>query len=490
MALVLPIVCALLGAALIFSAAVLAKQKDKAKQERSKLEQILLAVSDPMLVVDSQRRVEMLNRAAERLAGWPIHEAEGRLYQTVYNVDAEVDAVAEALQGRPRSRKQVALRTKAGEEVLVSDHITPLWGKKGKVLGVLCTFKQVGSRENQWSQLAQLSFRDALTGLYNRRYFQQELPRLDHPDFLPLSMIVGDLNGLKLTNDIFGHSMGDQLLIAVSNTLLAICRPSDRVFRWGGDEFIVLLPKTGAEEAKQICDRIRRALDKQAVGAVALNMPLGCATKSEAGEDIHMVWQRAEEEMYWAKSVEQGLFQKATLDRITKELYSRSEAEKEHAERVSSLAEQFGRHLGLPCDELRNLRLCGLLHDIGKVALEPQLLYRPYPLSPEEAQEMKRHPLVGFRLLTCLEDTADLAPAVLAHHECWDGSGYPRGLKGDEIPYFSRILSIIETYDRVCDASADYALELIAAGAGSKFDPELAEAFVQMMDQPSAAEVN
>ena len=99
---------------------------------------------------------------------------------------------------------------------------------------------------------------------------------------MPLSMIVGDLNGLKLTNDIFGHSMGDQLLIAVSNTLLAICRPSDRVFRWGGDEFIVLLPKTGTEEAKQICDRIRRALDKQAVGAVALNMPLGCATKERS----------------------------------------------------------------------------------------------------------------------------------------------------------------------------------------------------------------
>ena len=176
-----------------------------------------------------------------------------------------------------------------------------------------------------------------------------------------------------------------------------------------------------------------------------------------------MVWQRAEEEMSGRNQLSRGSSRRLLWTDHQGALQPQR-SRKEHAERVSSLAEQFGRHLGLPCDELRNLRLCGLLHDIGKVALEPQLLYRPYPLSPEEAQEMKRHPLVGFRLLTCLEDTADLAPAVLAHHECWDGSGYPRGLKGDEIPYFSRILSIIETYDRVCERSADYALELIAAG--------------------------
>jgi len=483
---VLPIVCSLLGLAMVFSTVSLIRMKNVAKQEWRKCEQILQAVSEPMMVINSQGRIEMLNPQAQKLTGWSKEEAVGRDYEEVYNVQADTDAIAEALEGRTRSRKQVAIRTKTGTELLISDNIAPLRGDQGQILAVLCTFKRSGLRENQWSNLAQLSFLDGLTGLYNRAYFEQELPRLDRPEHWPLSIVVGDLNGLKLTNDIFGHAVGDQLLIAVSQTLLEVCRPTDLVFRWGGDEFIVLLPKTGHAEAKEMCGRLQRALDKQSVGAVAINMPLGCATKSHAGEDVHIVWQRAEEAMYWMKTTEQNRFQKETLDGIMKELYGRSEAEKVHAERVSALAEEFGRHLDLACDELRNLRVCGLLHDIGKVALERDLLYRPYPLSPEEEHEMKRHPLVGFRLLSCLEDTADLAPAVLAHHEWWDGTGYPRGLKGDEIPYFSRILSIVETYDRASDKNSAYALKFIAEEAGRKFDPALAAEFIQMIENRSA----
>jgi diguanylate cyclase (GGDEF)-like protein len=330
-------------------------------------------------------------------------------------------------------------------------------------------------------QLAQHAFRDSLTGLYNRAFFEQELPRLDQPKHWPLSVLVGDLNGLKLTNDIFGHLVGDELLIAVSQAFREVCRPEDRVFRWGGDEFIVLLPATGQEAADEIRQRLQQALVGRAISSIPVNLPLGCRTKVDGNQDIQTVWQQAEEDMYWMKTIGQTRFERETLNGIMQELHGRSSAEREHAHRVSRLAEEFGRYLALDSDELRSLRLCGLLHDIGKVALEPMLLEQPYPLKPEDEREMKRHPLVGFRLLNLLDETADLATAVLAHHEHWDGGGYPRGLKEDEIPYFGRILAVVETYDRVHERSRDQALELIREGAGKKFDPALCSAFLEMM---------
>lgn len=481
------IVCVLLCIALAVLGTRLYGLKKDAEQERSKCEQILLAFSDAILIINPQGRVEMLNSLAEKLTGWTRQEAVGRAYGEIYNTrGADSDLIAEALEGRSRSRSQVFLMSKGGQEFAISDRVSPLLHDYGQLLGVICTFKAMTRRQTQQARLAQLTFRDSLTGLYNRAFFEQELPRLDQPARWPLSVLVGDLNGLKLTNDVFGHSVGDELLIAVSHAFLEVCRPEDRVFRWGGDEFIVLLPKTGQDEANAIRQRLQGALEGRAVGPITVNLPLGCSTKEHAGQDIRAVWQQAEEEMYWLKTVEHTRFQKETLHGIVKELHGRSVAEKEHAERVSSLAEELGRYLGLANHELRKLRLCGLLHDIGKVALDAEVLRQPYPLKPEDENEMKRHPLVGFRLLNSFEDTADLADAVLAHHERWDGRGYPKGLKEDEIPYFGRILAVVETYDRVHSIRPERALELIQEGSGSRFDPAISNAFLEMMGKKSA----
>lgn len=469
------IVCALLCIALLFLGFQLYNLRRDAGQERRKYEQILRGVSDAIVIINSEGRVEMLNTQAQELSGWNVEDAVGHGYKEIYCTPlAEYDPVAEALEGQVVSRNHTLLKAKSGEELLITDRVSPLLGDNNRVIGVSCMFRTHCS-------LIQSSFRDSLTGLFNRSFLEQELPRLDRPEHWPLSILVGDLNGLKLTNDVFGHSVGDELLIAVSEAFLEVCRPSDRVFRWGGDEFIVLLPKTGREGALQVRKRLQNALEGRVVGTISVNLPLGCSTKDGADQDIREVWQQAEEEMYWIKTIGHKRFQKETLEAIVQELYGRSSAEREHAERVSALAEEFGKHLGLKKDELRNLRLCGLLHDIGKVVIDPDILERPYPLKPEDEREMKRHPLVGFRLLNVLEDTADLAAAVLAHHEHWDGGGYPRGLKEDEIPYFGRILAVVETYDRVHTIDKDRALQLIAEGAGKKFDPELSHAFLQMI---------
>lgn len=333
------------------------------------------------------------------------------------------------------------------------------------------------------------NFFDSLTGLYNREAYDYKAPRLDVAKNLPISVMVGDLNGLKLTNDIFGHSIGDQLLIAVAKVFLEVCRPEDLVFRWGGDEFVVLMPNTDFDQALNVKNDLLDFMNKQAVGPIKLHVSIGCTTKTDLAQDFEIIFQRAEEEMYWNKTIGQSGFQKDTLDCIVKELHTRSVAEKDHAVRVSELAEQFGEFLGLSEDKLRRLRSSGYFHDVGKVGLNSEILHRPYPLKPSEQTEMRRHPLVGFRLLSYFEETADLAAAVLAHHERWDGNGYPKGIAGEQIPFIGRLLAIIETYDRVVHDpfaqtfTSEQALQLIADGSGTKFDPQLTDAFLEMIRQ-------
>lgn len=472
------------------------------KRAVAKYEQILLAIGDAIVVVNLQGEVEMLNPVAEKLLEKSKAEAVGQHYQSIYqNKPASkschgVDPIGDLLtsHGLESSicRTHVLVTSKSGREFDVIDYITPLFDENQQLLAVLVVFRELTALEAKEARIAELTYRDSLTGLYNRTFFEREIPRLDHPAYWPLSVLFADLNGLKLTNDIFGHAVGDELLLKVAQVFLDVCRPEDRAFRWGGDEFIVLLPRTDDEEAQQIRNKLQSALAEHVVGSMKLTVPVGLGTKDDASQDIRIVIQQAEEEMYWQKTIGQGNYQAEALERILVLLHSKSKAEREHAERVQELATQFGKYLNLAPHELRRLSYAAFLHDIGKVALDQELLHKPFPLGPTEQHEMNRHPLVGFRLLNFFEETMDLASAVLAHHEHWDGNGYPKGLKGEAIPLLGRILAIVETYDRALhdpDAecySPEQALKLIAEGAGKKFDPHLASAFLEMMQKQAA----
>ena len=461
--------------------------------------QLLRALSDAIIVVDIDGRVEALNEQAQALIGYSAEEAIRQPYEQVYtiidpNSDNPMTNTLRTGQVSER-RSNLTLNRKDGQQVQITEKVVPLLGDHGKVEGAMCLFRNMSEREVQEACLEQLTFRDSLTSLYNRAFFEVELHRLDSAEYLPLSLMIGDLDGLKLTNDIFGHAAGDELLKTVARVFSEVVRPNDRVFRWGGDEFVMLLPRTSTEEAARIRDAVMAKLAGKSIGPIKLHMTLGWATKERVEQDIRVVWQQADEQMYWMKTVDRTSFQRQTLESISQELFSRSAAEKGHGERVGELAEQFGAYLGLAEADLGKLKMAGYLHDIGKVALEPEILHKPFPLEPQDQHEMKRHPLVGFRLLNFFEDTADLADGVLAHHEWWDGSGYPKGLQGEKIPLLGRILAIMETYDRVSfnpfarPFGREEALQLIAEGAGGKFDPNLVQSFLEMMKVSDGIEV-
>lgn len=331
-----------------------------------------------------------------------------------------------------------------------------------------------------------LYYADNLTGLPNRRYLEENLKTFDNTDYLPISVIVGDLNGLKLINNAFGHKVGDQLLQEMAELLLNSCSPEDLVIRWGGDEFLLFLPNTNAKAAERLCEKIKQRCQQSAL-PVLPSIALGYAVKETTSQVMAEVFKLAEDRMYRNKLLENDSSRKAIILSLQNTLFERSYETEQHAERLKKLAFEMGRKIGLAANQMDDLALLATLHDIGKLAIPEEILSKPGPLSAEEWSVMKKHPLIGHRIIQDIPDLAHIAEAILAHHESWDGNGYPNGLKRTEIPLIARILSIVDSYDAMTNKrvyqeaiSHNQAMAEIASCAGGQFDPELAKVFLEI----------
>lgn len=331
-----------------------------------------------------------------------------------------------------------------------------------------------------------LSYHDQLTGLYNRRFFEEELHRLDTDRNLPMAVIMADVNGLKLANDAFGHEFGDEILIKAADALRLSCRRDDIIARIGGDEFIILLPKTSEKDVKQVIDRIVIAAANTKAGSINLSISCGWEVKKSAEENINEVIKRAENLMYKNKLFESSSMRNMTISTIIRTLYEAHPLEEKHSKRVSDLCVALGKEMLLSSRELNELKTIGLLHDIGKVAIDKSIINKAGPLAEEEMAEMRRHPEIGYRILSSVGDFSEIAQYVLAHHENWDGSGYPKGLKGEEIPLKARITAIADAYDFMTNykpyprtLSRNEAVEELKKGAGREFDPDLVAIFIE-----------
>lgn len=360
--------------------------------------------------------------------------------------------------------------------------------KNGDIIGAAVTFMDVSERKQKEAEIQYLNCYDTLTGLYNRRCFEEKRAKIDTPDNLPLSVIFADVNGLKMTNDIFGHSAGDELIKKSSEILQQVCRQNDIVARVGGDEFIILLPNTSGENAEKILSRIQSEFTAARVQAIKCSLSLGLDTKQSPDQSLDEIMANAENAMYKDKTMNRMSINKEIIDTIIETLHTRNHREKQHSIAVSELCSDVGTALHLPETEINKLKRAGYLHDIGKIVLDESILTKD-SLSDEEYNKIQQHSAVGYRILSLFEDTLDLAEYVYGHQERWDGNGYPRGVKGEQIPLLSRIITVVGTYDRVLNRGKLTlkdrklaALDAIKNGAGTLFDPQIAELFVQMIN--------
>lgn len=343
--------------------------------------------------------------------------------------------------------------------------------------------------------ISYMSFHDSLTHLYNRTYLEQELKRLDTERQLPICIIMADINGLKLINDAYGHALGDELLIQAGKVLKRSCRQEDIIARWGGDEFVILLPQTTQREAQHICNRIMKESSSVFVESIPLSMGLGCACKEKNQVAIHDVLNKAEKRMYRNKLAESRSIRSAVLTSLKKTLEEKSHETEEHALRMQDLAMKMAEQKDLLQEEKSKLTLLVSLHDIGKIIISEEILNKPEQLSKEEWKSIIRHPETGYRIARSTEEIAHVSEEILTHHEHWNGSGYPQGLSGDNIPLLARIMAIIDAYDVMTNGrpykgaiSKEEALQELKECAGSQFDPQLVEIFVEMMQKEDLSE--
>jgi diguanylate cyclase (GGDEF)-like protein/putative nucleotidyltransferase with HDIG domain len=351
---------------------------------------------------------------------------------------------------------------------------------------VMAIARNVTDQRLYQRQIEYLSFHDHLTGLRNRRFFEKELERLDEEAFFPLYVIMADVNGLKLINDSFGHRAGDQLLVKVANAMKAAYFDQDLIFRIGGDEFVILAPNWEREQAEELVRKVQANCDKEEVNAIKISVSFGWYTKRNKTEDINTVLKGAEDYMYKKKLYDGPSMRGKTIGIIINTLHEKNRREEQHSYRVAELCEKLADALKMPAHVQKEIRSAGLLHDIGKIAIPENLLNKPGKLTPEEFEEITKHPEIGYRILCSANEMTEIAEYVLCHHERWDGKGYPRRLKGESIPLQARMIAIADTYDAMTSlrsyrspVSEEEAAKEILKNAGTQFDPELSKLFVQ-----------
>lgn len=335
-------------------------------------------------------------------------------------------------------------------------------------------------------QVLFLSYHDMLTSLFNRGYVESIIPQLQIATNLPFSIIMADINALKLSNDVFGHESGDKLIVNAAKVFNNCCRKSDIIARWGGDEFVILLPGANQEACGRICKNIRAMFETLPAEPIELSASLGAVTVENWDSDIVSLMGLADSLMYSNKLLERSKTSEKIVAGVENVLESKYPAHLGHCGRVETIARIFSQLLdiGQEHQEMTNLLLLARLHDIGKVVLPRELLNKNTALDDDELQTMRKYPEVGYRMALSIGESV-LAQAILAIREQWDGSGYPHGLKGEQIPVIVRIISIIEVYDVITHErpytkrmSQEEALRELERCSGTQFDPNLVRLFL------------
>jgi len=389
----------------------------------------------------------------------------------------------QALSGKPVKR---TLEIEVVKEKYLDESYTPIRNSDGEITGVTVFSQDVTERTKHENSIMYLSYRDPLTNLHNRRYYSEELARLDILKYMPLSIIIADINGLKITNDAFGHEMGDLLLITVANNLVEVFTKENRIARIGGDEFTIFLPNTPKERALQYMEEAKKRIEKTTIRGMNISVSFGLATKL-LDEPIEDVIKLAEDDMYTHKLFEITSHRNETIKTIISTLHEKNPREEAHSSRVSEICLAIGSKLGMKSDEIALLKAISNLHDIGKIAIDDSILNKKGPLDEREWEQIKKHPEIGYRILSSSPEYAEIAQDILSHHERYDGKGYPRGLSGENIPIRARIITIADSYDAMISErpyrkplTHEEALEEIKNNAGTQFDPVIAELFIQL----------
>ncbi len=372
------------------------------------------------------------------------------------------------------------------------------------------------------ARIERLAITDMMTGVFNRRYFDERLSEEISRDTRyggTFSLVIFDLDRFKNYNDTYGHRVGDELLQQVAQAAKESVRSADLVFRYGGDEFALLLPETTPRDAATVCERLRaRLATRMQVGGTGLTLSLGVATWPDDGNTMSEIVRASDEALYYSKrfggnrvsvfsdihSLASGTAQTRPGDgesalNAARALVAAVDAKDHytapHSLLVAAYATALARAAAVRPEKVNLVEMAALLHDIGKIGVPDILLSKADKLTPEEWEILKTHSQVAASIIGPVPELAPCLPIVLHNHEWFNGLGYPGGLKGKDIPFEARILAIADAFASMVSArpyrqamNVESAIKELEKYSGSQFDPDLVTLFIPIarsMAQPA-----
>lgn len=445
-----------------------------------------------IVMLDNADRVLRANKGFQNLFQYSLDEAVGCNVQELVVPESlldEASALSRAISDGKVAQKESVRRRKDGSLVEVSVRGYPIV-VDNKPVGRYMIYNDISERKRAEEQLKYLSLHDSLTGIFNRNYFEQEMRRLAEGRSRSVGVIICDVDGLKLTNDALGHSAGDALLKAAADAIRGSFRGGDVVARVGGDEFAVLLPGSDRETVENGIRRIREAVESYNAKnpELPLGVSIGFAVSNDVQVNMDELFKKADNNMYREKLHHGRSTHSAIVQALTQMLSARDFITGGHADRLQGWVLGMAAVCELSERNRADLRLLARFHDLGKVGVPDRILFKPGPLTPEEAAEMQRHCEIGHRIALSVPDLIPIADWILKHHEWWNGKGYPLGLEGEAIPLECRILAVVDAYDAMTNnrpyrkamPHAEAVAELRRC-AGTQFDPQLVEKFLQLL---------
>ncbi len=460
-------------------------------KEKEFLDTILETISEGIVVINETGRIQRMNIAAAKILEDEQSESgnlQGQQFSEIFQFsdsdyhEIEADDIFYQCKNQRQEIKRECYLTGKKKKICIEDSASPIIDQYGRMQGYVYVFRDISDRQKKQKEIEFLSYHDLLTGVYNRRYFDLKCRELVEESAYPLTIIVADVNALKLTNDAFGHMTGDKLIRSFAHVLRSVAKDHEYLFRIGGDEFVLLLPRRGKNEGLALIQIIKETLSRTFVGSIPLSAAFGCYTCESSDIQFEEAFRQADEAMYKNKLKENEAIKMAIIDSILNNNRHMFWNQPNEIQNVLAGCYSIGESLHFTPIELNRLLKAAAIYNIGYSTLDQTVVSKEDELNSREWDEIKKQPMAGYHKLKNTSVYADIAEIILEHHENIDGSGYPRGLTESQLHRETLVLSAVSDYYSMCsDRPYRKAMEPVTAiqkmreGIGKRYREDVIE---------------